>query len=483
MPSDLIRNSISKVSPNLPIIAILFLAFLIRLCGIDSMSLSNDELSGIWSSCTPHTWHDMMVYGVMTDGHPPFYHIIMRYWVVFGNSVARIRILFVLAGVTGLYFMYRTGMLWFGRTASLLGVSLLAVMAYSIYYHQIARPYALGFLFVQAAAFYWTEFLFGGRKKYHLLLWVIMAVLGCYTHYFSMMAAGLIGLTGLFFLNKNNYRAYLFSGFAIVILLLPGAAVFKQQISYNGLSWLGPPGRDWLIAFFAAALNNSVFIYLTLFVLVFFAIIEGLRRRQLVLNKFQLIGLSWFLISFLVGYLKSIYSLPVLQNSCMIFTYPFLVLVCFSFWTEDILLSVRTLSIALLLGIGFYDTAYRNKYYTTEHHGEFKGLAMQMAAWSDQYNGDVTRVVNVNNSYYWDYYWIKTGYDSHMISLYDISDDNDIRTMDSLMTFTPGPSKYFIYAWSTKSNPDGVFKTIEKHYPHLLAAPPHFNSGIRLYSK
>jgi 4-amino-4-deoxy-L-arabinose transferase-like glycosyltransferase len=446
------------------------------------MSLANDELSGLWSSYAQPTWHDMMVNGILTDGHPPLYHILIRYWVMaFGDSVLSIRIPFVMAGVMGLYFMYRTGVLWFGRTPALLAVSLLSVISYSIYYHQIARPYALGFLFVQAAAFYWTEFLFGSRKKSHLLLWIAMAVLSCYTHYFSMMAVGIMGLTGLFFLNKENYRAYLFSGFAIVILLLPGFAVFRQQISYNGLGWLGPPGRDWLIDFFAAALNNSALIYLTLFMLVLFGIVEGIRSHKLMANKFQIIGISWFFISFLIGYLKSVYSLPVLQTSCLIFTFPFLVLVVFSFWTESIPLLVRASCIALLLGIGFYDTAIRDRYYTTEHHGEFKVLAAQMAAWSDQYGSDAMHMTNVNNPYYWDYYWVRTMHRSEKISLYEVNEEDDVHKMDSILSTSN--SKYFIYAWSTKPNPDGVFKVIDSHYPHLIADPQHFNSGIRLYSK
>lgn len=482
MPSDLIRNSISKVSPNLPIIAILFLAFFMRIHGIETMSLSNDEMSGLWRSFMQHSWHDMIVNGVLTDGHPPLSHIIVRYWcMIFGDSVMSIRMPFVLAGVAGLYCMYRTGLLWFGRTASLLAVSLLALMSYSIYYHQIERPYALGFLFVQAAAFYWTEFLFGERKESNLILWIIAAALSCYTHYFSLMAVGIIGITGLFFLNKENYRAYLLSGIAIVVLLIPGMAVFKQQISYNGLEWLGPPGKNWLIDFFAAALNNSPRMYVVLLVLFLFSVGWGMYKKKLLLNKFQIIGLIWFFLSFLIGYLKSVYSLPVLQTSCLIFTFPFAVLAFFSFWTDDIPLSIRSVSLSLLIIIGFYDTVYRDKYYSTEHHGEFRGLAAQMAVWTDQYNNDVTRMTNVNNAYYWNYYWKKMMHRTESIPLYEIDDEKDVYKLDSLLAGSK--TKYLIYAWSTKSNPDGVFKTIETHYPHLIADPAHFNSGVRLYGR
>jgi hypothetical protein len=90
-------------------------------------------------------------------------------------------------------------------------------------------------------------------------------------------------------------------------------------------------------------------------------------------------------------------------------------------------------------------------------------------------------MTNVNNPYYWDYYWVRTMHRSEKISLYEVNEEDDVHKMDSILSTSN--SKYFIYAWSTKPNPDGVFKVIDSHYPHLIADPQHFNSGIRLYSK
>ena len=486
-PSDLGHIAILKLRSNLPIIIVLFLALFIRMYGVSTMSLSNDELSGVWRSFMKGSWHDMMANGVMTDGHPPLTYIIMRYWIMlFGDSVLSIRMPFILAGVLGLYYTYRTGVLWFGQTAALLAVSFLAVTTYVIYFHQIARPYSLGFLWVQAAAYYWTQFLFGKDhkgKSMSLVLWVLAAILSCYTHYFSFMAVGLMGTTGLFFLTRQNYNGYLLSGLMIVLALLPGIAIFRQQLSYNGLEWLAPPGKNWLFEYLADVQNNSLVIYITIAVFFCIPVFVGLYRHTLRFNKFQVIGLSWFLISFLVGYFKSIYSMPVLQYSCMVFTYPFLALVFFSFWTDEIFgpRYGAYVFVPILLTIGLNDTACRGRYYSSEHHGEIRGLARQMAIWSDRYGSDMLRVTNVNNGYYWDYYWVRSLHRSEKIALYGIDPAEDIPRFDSLLSHSS--AHYFSFAWSNMETPDTLFKVIERHYPNLLADPPHFNSGIRLYSK
>ena len=479
---------LSKISSNLPIIIILFLALFMRLWSVSDMSLSNDELSSVWRSFMQNSWHDMMINGVMTDGHPPMTYIIMRYWMgIFGDSVLSIRLPFVLAGVLGLYYTYRTGLIWFGHTASLLAVSFLAITSYVIYFHQIARPYSFGFFCVQAAAFYWSRYFFSDepdRRGLDCWLWTLMAIFSCYTHYFSLMAVGLIGLTGLFFLNKKNYKTYLLSGILIVLALCPGWFIFKQQLSYNGLEWLAPPGRDWLLVYFAHVMNNSVLIYITLSIFFLISIFAGLYRRGLRFNKFQLIGLFWFLVSFLAGYIKSVYSMPVLQYSCQIFTYPFIVLVFFSFWTEGTELFFSGSSyiwVFVLIVICTYDTVYRDKYYTTEHHGEIRGLAIKMADWTDKYGSDMLLVTNVNNNYYWDYYWMKSMDRGEKLSLYYIDPDTDIPKFDSLLSNSK--AKYFAFGWSTVTTPDTLFKVAEKYYPKLLENPTHFNSGIRLYSK
>jgi 4-amino-4-deoxy-L-arabinose transferase-like glycosyltransferase len=483
--TELTWGRIQKAGRYLPIILLLLLALFMRLFRIQAMSLSNDELSMIWRSYAQPSWHDMIVNGVLTDGHPPLGHIIVRYWLMlFGDSVLSIRLPFILAGVGGLYFMYRTGLLWFGNAPALLSVALLSALSYSIYYHQIARPYALGFLWVQAAAYYWTQFLFGDKfeKKYgYLALWAIMAVCSCYTHYFSMMAVAIMGFTGLFFLNKQNYRAYLLSGCVILLCLLPGLAIFKKQLSYNGLDWLSPPGHNWLWAYFATALNNSLLLYITLATFLLVSIGIGLVKGKLLFNKFQCIGVLWFFLSFLIGYLKSVYSKPVLQGSCLVFTFPFLVLVFFSFWADSFPLRSTYFCVFALVAIACYDTACRSNYYHTEHHGEFKGLAEQMALMTDEHGPDMLRITNVYCTYYWDYYWVGRLHRPEKIALYTLDPDDDITQMDSLLLHSG--AKYVAYAWSNKYTPDTVFKLIAHYYPHLLQDPAHFNSGIRLYTK
>jgi uncharacterized membrane protein len=484
MFSDRLTAMPVKVRENLPIFIICLVAFLIRMFSIGSMSLSNDELSSICRSVMQPTWHDMIVNGVMTDGHPPLTYILMRFWgPVVGTTPLGFRLPFVLASILALYYTYLTGRIWFGRTTALLAVSFLAVITYAIYYSQIIRPYALGMLWVQAAVYYWSMYFLdpdAKGRKVHLMLWAIMAILSCYTHYFSMMAVGFVGVTGLLFCDRRTIVYYLLSGLLILSALIPGRSIFRQQLSYGGLDWLGRPDRSWFGEYLMTSFNHSPLLYVLVGLLLVASIGVFFYTGRKPSLKLQVIGVIWFMASFLIGYYKSVYGKPVLQTSCLYFTYPFLLLVLFSFWGESAKAFAPILVLVILVA-GVYDTVWGQKYYETEHHGEIKDLTRQMAVWTDRYGSDMVRAVNLNNKYYWDYYWVGTLHRSEPVSMYSLEQTDEIHQLDSIVT--DSKTGFFAVAWSNKGTPDTIFKIIERRYPHLIESPAHFNSGIRLYSR
>ena len=468
----------------------MLVAAAMRLWSIDTMSLSNDEFSSWIRSIRSPTWATMIQEGVMTDGHPPFTYSFLRLWLsIFGDSVIAIRIPFIMAGLLGLVYVYHLGRLWFSNTTALLVVALLASLAYPIYYHQVARQPAFGFLWVQAAAYYWTLFLFHNKgvakDKWNAILWVLMAALSCYTHYFAMMAVGLMGITGLFFLNKDNYNSYLLSCIAVLASVLPIYPIIKLQYSYGGVGWIPVPKHDWLITYLQYTFNNSRAIYIAVALLVICAIGLATHFKQWRFSKFQWIGIAWFLISFLIGYLKSVYAPPILQASCLLFTYPFLLLSVFSLWQDDWHLFSKHLKVYFLaiplLVLTAYNTAITTGYYHTEHHGEFKALARQMAEWDTLCKSDAIKIANVNGDAYWNYYWYRYQHKTVALTVYQTEMPDEILRLDSILT--RAKERKLIFAWTNKYTPEEVFHVIEKYYPHLLINQSHFNSEIRLYAK
>jgi hypothetical protein len=99
-----------------------------------------------------------------------------------------------------------------------------------------------------------------------------------YSHYFALLQAGIICLAGLFFLTKENFKAYLFSGIAILILYFPHWNVFKYQMAIGGIGgesgWLGKPAKDFWWQYLQYAFNSSwlllLFIAFFIFSIVFY---------------------------------------------------------------------------------------------------------------------------------------------------------------------------------------------------------------------
>ena len=69
--------------------------------------------------------------------------------------------------------------------------------------------------------------------------YIFTAALCCYNHYFSMLLAGIIGLTGLLFIQKNNRNTYLAANMLVLLLFLPHIPVLLHQLDMKGIGgWL-----------------------------------------------------------------------------------------------------------------------------------------------------------------------------------------------------------------------------------------------------
>ncbi|MGB0369393.1 MAG: glycosyltransferase family 39 protein, partial [Flavobacteriales bacterium] len=138
---------------------ILFIGAALRIYNYWDFSLSNDELSAL-ARLNFNSFSELLHKGIKIDGHPPAAQVILYYTTkVFGNSVAVVRFPFVLAGILAIYYMYQLAKEWISSSAGLLSAALFASLSFPILYSRIARPYALGMLFVLMAATYWIRIL------------------------------------------------------------------------------------------------------------------------------------------------------------------------------------------------------------------------------------------------------------------------------------------------------------------------------------
>jgi len=113
-----------------------------------------------------NSFSELVEKGIKTDVHPIFEQTFLFYWTkIVGYSVAAVRLPFILAGICCIPLIYFIGKRWFNSSAGLFAAALFAVLRYTIYYTQQARPYAFGTFFTLTAVYFGQEFFFRHKKK------------------------------------------------------------------------------------------------------------------------------------------------------------------------------------------------------------------------------------------------------------------------------------------------------------------------------
>lgn len=463
---------------------ILLMSAVMRLWNYSGWSLSNDELSALYGASLGD-FSTMMREYVWTDFHPAGTQIFIYYWIeLFGNSEASVRLPFVLAGILSVLFTYLIAARWFNKTTGLFAAAALGFLGYTILYSQLARPYSFGLLFSLMAVYYWTRILFdlpGKRKSLPAIGWAFSLAACMYTHYFSFLFAIMVGATGLLFIKKKNYLAYLVPAAIAVIIYLPHLDIALEQFSKGGVgTWLSPPGENYFWKYLYYCFTDSLFLCIVIMLVVMAAIISNPLWRNW--NPFRLIALIWFMVPFLIGYFYSLYVNPVLQYSILIFSFPFLLILLFSFF-DPLKKRFNHILLAGLCIAGIYSTVIEFKYYSKQQFGVFKEVAQKTIEWTEKYGEhNITKTVNVIVPFYIHYYLDRySGEKKMQYSMYEITNAQKLRELKALVDSSK--TEYFVHGWSNNYNPYEIWEIIKTKYPVVVEDNQYFNSGVALFKK
>ena len=474
---------------------ILFIAAFLRFHGLTAFSLSNDELSAL-SRLQFESIADVIEYGVYPDFHPAGIQLFLYFWTgLFGNSDLFVRIPFAILGVASVLIIYLLGKKLFGTNTGLLAAAALAGLQFPLLYSQIARPYSAGLFFVLSAAYFWSRILFRSNDKqaikadaswYDLMLFVIFISLSMYTHYFSMLQAGLICIAGLFFVDKKLLPKYLAAGLVIALLYIPHLKIFLHHISKGGIGgeagWLGPPESGFLDSYLRWTLNDSNTL-LWVFIVMFFGYIL-LNKGKNHLKKIHIVVFLFFLLPFAIAYYYSIHVNPVLQYSILLFSFPFLLLTLFSFAsTSDNIFENRfdRLPVMVLLIACVFSTINEYQYYQQAHFSEFRDLAKRSVEINSKYGEEnVARVINIHAPYYIHHY-LDDHDNRRSFDIYRIQTEIEKHNFYEFIDATQKP--YLFFSWSNMYDDPIYSQVIQSKYYCLIDSANYLNSGFRLYSR
>lgn len=390
-----LRKTRIKASRNVDYIilgVIMVVAAVLRLWKLGQVPFMHDEFSAL--SRTGFTnLHDFIEQSILTDSHPIGVQAFLLFWVkLFGWNEFWVKLPFALMGIASIYLIYWIGRQWFNSKVGLLSAAFFAVSQFTVFYSQLARPYAPGLFFVLLMAFFWYKIVFGiKRPKIGVYVGFALSAWACsLIQYFSIAQAGLIFLTGLFFLPKERRKAYWISGLAAVVLFAPTLPIFYQQLFVSGSigGWLAAPKSTFLIDFVKYTMNySSLFMFAVGIIIILPFILGRFDKRN---NPLRWVGLAWFIIIFAIAFVYSILREPIIQHSTLIFSYPFLVIVAFSFFKNSTTsISQTIMIIAVLLFVGASSLITTRKHYELMYEQGFDQIAVKMQEDQKKYGDQI----------------------------------------------------------------------------------------------
>jgi len=430
-------------------------------------SLSNDELSAV-NRLHFSNISELINKGVRPDGHPAGVQVLLYLWTkAFGLSPASIRFPFVLissfAPFLGFLFVRKI----FGSAPALFTAVALAFSGFPVLYGQIARPYGIGLSFTLLTAWLWSEVVFSVEKNKTGKVITAGALafssaLCLYTHYFAALNAVVFGLSGFFFLNKGNWKYYIGAALGTLVLFLPHFSITLHQISLGGVGqWLAKPSYSWPGEHILFIFNKSPVMLVAVIVLIFIASLldrKGFNKDI----RFRALTFTWFLLPMVVGFYYSRHVDPVLQNSVLIFSMPFLWAFLFSFVPSA--LSKTNVIILLVFSVFLsLNTFVFSSYYKTQHFGAFKGIAGILAEWQKQHDDkDVLTLAEVNNLSYLKYY----NRHLNIAPTHHFKDEKDLMALRGILDTTK--AKFIAFADPQDIANPLALNMIEAQFSHLI---------------
>lgn len=343
---------------------ILAICIVLRLIPLFDYQFTLDELSGL-DRTRFNSFGELIERGVKIDAHPALIQVIIYYLSqFFGFTNWIIKLPFLLFSFGAVIYAYFFGLRNFSKQVGIIASAIFSFSLVFVFYAPIARMYISGIFFSIALLYYFFEifFLWNTKRSNYFFLGLFALLSGLNQHINALFAFTLC-VSGLFLLNKNNFKPYIIALGLTVVAYLPHLPVTLYQLSIGGIGyeeggWLAKPEITAVLGFLKILFGTGkmYLIFLALIVLCF------ILNRKVKVERKQLFLLIIFLINYFIIYLYSIFNASIYQNSIMLFSGVTIVMLISSFLDVKnihVFNSALTVIIAVLL----FKTYYKKDYY------------------------------------------------------------------------------------------------------------------------
>ncbi len=391
------------------VIVIMVFAAILRFWNYGSIPFMHDEFSALFRTWY-HSVSDLIEIGVkQNDSHPAGVQLFIYFWIkLFGISEPGLKFTFTLLGLGSVFMSWLIARTWYNKNTALFTAAFMAITQYNIFYSQLARPYAPGLFFSLVAVWFWSKVVFNENlKKQDWLFFVLFVAINSYIHAFTLFFNLLMAVTGLLFVRGRRLKNYLWAGLAVLLLYLPGVPVFMAQLGRGDIGgWLCKPNPGFLSGYFNYIFHFSSWFFVTTVAVTAFLSIKYFNSSKS-LNKFRIIGLTWFVVTFAVAYGYSVLRSPIIQYSTLLFVFPFLLMAFFSFF-DKLPIGTALLSVAMITFTGLFTLIFVRLHYVEMYKQGFDRIPLNVISDLKQYHHhQVAVVLQAPDDKMFDYYFNK----------------------------------------------------------------------------
>jgi 4-amino-4-deoxy-L-arabinose transferase-like glycosyltransferase len=332
------EDILAKRRVILVLLLILLAGTVLRFYGLDNNSLGNDELAS-WRRSNYDTFNEVIHEQIYNENHPPGHQVLLFFVEKYlGDSEWILRFPSAIAGILSIFFIFLLGSRLYTYREGLISAVVMAFAWCPIYYSQEARAYSFLLLFTLMSTYYWDLIVrnLNNRKFksiYSILIgYIVTASLTCYFHYFGVLVIGLQGLgAAILFIRRGKILRYIILVYSLIALTYaPWWFPFWLHLTKGPPTWIQQPNLDAFRSFLKFSFNgrSEVLYCLLPFYLYFFGFsVYRLHSDKDWKEKFNLgnptfMVCLWLFVPFIIAYVKSTFSTPVLINRVLIISLP-----------------------------------------------------------------------------------------------------------------------------------------------------------------
>lgn len=455
----------------------ILIGLLLRVDKPAEWSFINDELS-TWVKLNYDSIVDLINNIKIDDSHPVGMYVFLYYWTaIFGTSEIAFKFPFLLMSIASMFLVYRIAALWFSKTTAIFVLAYFSTLQFPIWWSTIARQYQSGLFCTLVMAYCWTQILM--VKKNDNIYWfgfVLAGVAAMYNHYFSFIFAAVIGVSGLLWLRKEILWQYLLAGAVMLLSFVPHIGITQYQLTHaDGHEWYNPPTPSFLSNHFFYIFHYSVWCWGLMLILAVGSWFLYKKKHLLVYKKARTTALIWFLFPLLFGYFYSAYCSPILRESHLLFSFPYLLFFLLSYFPDNLPDKTKTKIVVLILLVNSVTLIFVRKHFIMVNTHPYEHFVVLTQEFLKEQPIEKTSIVLGENPIYLQYY--KDAY--HATFLHTPSFKPTLSFIDFRMILKKSDKSHLIMG----NLPDAYLQLARDYYPYLYKKSYGINYEYYILSK